>query len=49
MPTISRGLVNSGAVQLVTRNLIDSVRPPGGHIAVMGGIGAPAILIFWPF
>jgi di/tricarboxylate transporter len=37
---VSAGLVRSGAVYLVTRTLVDSARPAGGHIAVMGGTGA---------
>jgi di/tricarboxylate transporter len=37
---VSAGLVRSGAVFLITRTLLDSARPLGGHIAVMGGIGA---------
>jgi len=37
---VSGGLVNSGAVQLITRSMVDSSRSLGGHIALMGGIGA---------
>jgi len=37
---VSAGLVNSGAVQLITRTLVNSARPLGHHIAIMGGIGA---------
>ncbi len=37
---VSAGLVRSGAVFLITRTLIDSSRSLGGHIALMGGIGA---------
>ncbi|MBZ0128068.1 MAG: SLC13 family permease [Rhodobacteraceae bacterium] len=37
---VSAGLVNSGAVQLITRTLVDAARPLGTHIAIMGGIGA---------
>ena len=37
---VSAGLVNSGAVFLITRTLVDSSRRLGGHIALMGGIGA---------
>lgn len=37
---VSRGLINSGAVDLITRLLIDSSRKIGGHIAVMSGLGA---------
>ena len=37
---VSAGLVRSGAVFLITRTLVDSTRALGGHIALMGGIGA---------
>ncbi len=37
---VSRGLSNSGAIDLVTKRLVDSGRSIGGHIAIMGGIGA---------
>ena len=37
---VSRGLTTSGAVDLVTRHLIDAARPVGRHIALIGGIGA---------
>ncbi|MFT4960644.1 MAG: di/tricarboxylate transporter [Paracoccaceae bacterium] len=37
---VSAGLVRSGAVFLITRTLVDATRPLGGHIALMGGIGA---------
>ena len=37
---VSAGLVRSGAVLLITRTLVDSARPLGRHIALMGGIGA---------
>ncbi len=37
---ISRGLLNSGAIDLVTKRLIDSGRAFTVHIAVMAGIGA---------
>ncbi|TKZ21883.1 SLC13 family permease [Shimia litoralis] len=37
---VSAGLVRSGAVFLITRTLVDSARGLGGHIALMGGIGA---------
>jgi di/tricarboxylate transporter len=37
---VSAGLVRSGAVLVITRNLIDSSRWIGGHIAIMGGLGA---------
>ena len=36
---VSAGLVRSGAVFLITRTLVDSARPLGQHIALMGGIG----------
>jgi di/tricarboxylate transporter len=36
---ISAGLVNSGAVYLITRTLVDSTRSLGGHITLMGGVG----------
>jgi di/tricarboxylate transporter len=37
---VSAGLVNSGAVQLITRTLIDASRGLGAHIALMGAVGA---------
>jgi len=37
---VSAGLVRSGAVFLITRTLVNSARGLGGHIALMGGIGA---------
>lgn len=37
---VSAGLVRSGAVFLITRTLVDSARSLGGHIALMGGVGA---------
>ncbi len=37
---VSAGLVRSGAVFLITRTLVDSSRSLGGHIALMGGVGA---------
>ncbi|AHD00340.1 SLC13 family permease [Leisingera methylohalidivorans] len=37
---VSAGLVRSGAVFLITRTLVDSTRGLGGHIALMGGVGA---------
>ncbi|WP_068114806.1 SLC13 family permease [Tropicimonas marinistellae] len=37
---VSAGLVRSGAVFLITRNLVDTSRGLAGHIAFMGGIGA---------
>jgi di/tricarboxylate transporter len=37
---VSVGLVNAGAVQLITRVVVDSERSLRGHIAVLGGGGA---------
>ncbi|MCD9148896.1 SLC13 family permease [Pseudophaeobacter flagellatus] len=37
---VSAGLVRSGAVFLITRTLVDSSRSLGGHIGLMGGVGA---------
>jgi di/tricarboxylate transporter len=37
---ISRGLLNSGAIDLITKRLIDTSRTFTAHIAVMAGIGA---------
>lgn len=37
---VSAGLVNSGAVQLITRTLVSTSRSLGGHITVMGAVGA---------
>ena len=37
---VSAGLVRSGAVQLITRNLVDSSRSLQTHIAITGGVGA---------
>ncbi len=37
---ISRGLLNSGAIDLITKRLIDTSRAFTAHIAVMAGIGA---------
>jgi di/tricarboxylate transporter len=37
---VSAGLVNSGAVQLITRALIDAGRSLGMHIVIMGSVGA---------
>ncbi|AVX03138.1 SLC13 family permease [Maritalea myrionectae] len=36
---VSRGLTNSGAVDLITRSVIDHSRSIGMHITIMGGIG----------
>ncbi|PWE30532.1 SLC13 family permease [Maritimibacter sp. 55A14] len=37
---VSAGLARSGAVHLITRTMVDSSRSLGGHIAIMGGVGA---------
>jgi di/tricarboxylate transporter len=37
---ISRGLMNSGAVDLIARRIVDVGRSVGAHISVMAGIGA---------
>lgn len=37
---ISRGLTNSGAIDVITRKLVDTGRGVGAHIAVMSGAGA---------
>lgn len=37
---VSRGLVNSGAIELIARIAVDKTRPLWGHIAMMSGIGA---------
>lgn len=37
---VSRGLVLSGAIDLITRYLVDGSRKLSGHIAVMSGLGA---------
>ena len=37
---VSAGLVRSGAVFLITRTLVNSARALGGHIALMGAVGA---------
>ncbi len=37
---VSAGLVRSGAVYLITRTMVDSQRPTGAHIGLMGGIAA---------
>ncbi len=37
---VSRGLVNSGAIQLITRNVLSSTMGLKRHIALMGGVGA---------
>jgi di/tricarboxylate transporter len=37
---VSRGLSNSGAIELLARGLIDSSRKLGGHITIMSGLAA---------
>lgn len=37
---VSRGLTHSGAVQMITRHLVDTGRGLSAHIAIMGGVGA---------
>jgi len=37
---ISRGLSNSGAIELITRHAVDATRSLGRHIAVMSGLAA---------
>ncbi len=37
---VSRGLTNSGAVDLIARRIVDTGRSIGAHISVMAGIGA---------
>ncbi|MFN0264786.1 SLC13 family permease [Tepidamorphus sp. 3E244] len=37
---VSKGLVNSGAVDFITRTMIDSSRNIGAHITIMSGLGA---------
>ena len=37
---VSRGLLNSGAIDLITRNIIDTGRSLGAHISIMSGTGA---------
>jgi len=37
---ISRGLSNSGAIELIARYLVDSTRSLSGHITVMAGLAA---------
>ncbi len=37
---VSRGLINSGAVDIIARNLIDAGRRLDAHIGIMAGIGA---------
>ena len=37
---VSRGLANSGAIELVARYLVDASRTLGGHIGIMSGLAA---------
>ena len=37
---VSRGLLNSGAIDLITRNLVDAGRKTASHILIMSGLGA---------
>ncbi len=37
---VSRGLLNSGAIDMLTRVVLDSNRKLGMHIAMIGGVGA---------
>ncbi len=37
---VSAGLTRSGAVQLITRTVIDSSRSVSQHVALMGAVGA---------
>jgi len=37
---VSSGLVNAGAVQMITRRVVDGGRSLRGHIALLGGVGA---------
>ncbi|PCH80891.1 MAG: SLC13 family permease [Hyphomicrobiales bacterium] len=37
---VSRGLLNSGAIQIITQRLIQDGRTVGTHIALMSGVGA---------
>jgi di/tricarboxylate transporter len=37
---ISRGLLNSGAIDLITKRLIDTGRAVSGHIGIMSAVGA---------
>ncbi len=37
---VSRGLINSGAIDLITRTLIDATRSLAAHISVIGAVGA---------
>jgi hypothetical protein len=37
---VSRGLSNSGAVELLARHIVDASRTPGPHIGIMAGLAA---------
>jgi di/tricarboxylate transporter len=37
---VTRGLTNSGAVELITNRVVDASRPVSVHVGVMAGIGA---------
>ncbi len=37
---VSRGLLNSGAIDIITRNLVDAGRKTASHILIMSGLGA---------
>ena len=37
---VSRGLINSGAIELITRKIVDTSRAVGSHIALMSATGA---------
>lgn len=37
---VSRGLVNSGAIEIVARHVIDTSRSVSAHISIMAGVGA---------
>jgi len=37
---VSRGLVNAGAVDAITRAVVDTKRALAGHVAIIGGVGA---------
>lgn len=36
---VSAGLVNSGAIDIITRNVVDTSCSIGAHIAMMAGVG----------
>ena len=37
---VSRGLTNSGAIELIARHVVDASRSVSAHIAILGGVGA---------